>query len=163
LALTHAHAHDQWFVEQLKLAKELNKPIFLHERSAFRRFAEIMVRERECTMIVLAFRPCRSRSPIVDARACVQKENMNGLPPAVVHCFTGTREELEEYLAMGMYIGTDAPSRRHARTHVKGRLTSARSGGSGGRWRQASRAGCAMRGEGGTCRRSWAWCRSTVS
>jgi Tat protein secretion system quality control protein TatD with DNase activity len=31
-------------VEQLKLAKELNKPIFLHERSAFRRFAEIMVR-----------------------------------------------------------------------------------------------------------------------
>lgn len=66
---------EKWFVEQLKLAKEVNKPIFLHERSAFRRFAEIM------------------------------KENMEGLPPAVVHCFTGTKEELEEYLAMGMYIG----------------------------------------------------------
>jgi Tat protein secretion system quality control protein TatD with DNase activity len=49
----------------------------------------------------------------------VQKENMNGLPPAVVHCFTGTREELEEYLAMGMYIGTDAPTRRRARTHAR--------------------------------------------
>jgi Tat protein secretion system quality control protein TatD with DNase activity len=45
----------------------------------------------------------------------IQKENMEGLPPAVVHCFTGTKEELEEYLAMGMYIGTRHTP--HTHTH----------------------------------------------
>jgi TatD DNase family protein len=57
---------------------------------------------------------------------------MNGLPPAVVHCFTGTREELEEYLAMGMYIGTRTPARRRARTHAREGKTYERS--SGGVW-----------------------------
>jgi len=68
-------AQERCFVEQLKLAKEVGKPLFLHERSAFRRFVDIL------------------------------KEHAQGLPPAVVHCFTGTREELQEYIAMGMYIG----------------------------------------------------------
>lgn len=27
------------------------------------------------------------------------------LPPVIVHCFTGTREELEDYLAAGYYVG----------------------------------------------------------
>jgi Tat protein secretion system quality control protein TatD with DNase activity len=48
----------------------------------------------------------------------LQKENMEGLPPAVVHCFTGTKEELEEYLAMGMYIGTRHTHRTHTHTHT---------------------------------------------
>jgi len=66
---------ELWFEEQLKLAVQLKKPVFLHERSAFKRFSEILNKYK------------------------------NELSGGVVHCFTGTREELEKYLAMGMHIG----------------------------------------------------------
>lgn len=66
---------EQCFEAQLELACELGKPVFLHERAAHTRFAEIMKKYR--------------------AR----------LAGGVVHCFTGTSEELETYLAMGLHIG----------------------------------------------------------
>lgn len=63
----------KWFEEQLKLASKLNKPVFLHERSAHTEFLKIM-------------------SKFPNIKACV-------------HCFTGTKAELEEYLKRGYYIG----------------------------------------------------------
>lgn len=66
---------EKCFEAQLALAKELQKPLFLHERDAFERFSAIL------------------------------QNNQQGLPPAVVHCFTGDAKELEAYLAMGLYIG----------------------------------------------------------
>jgi TatD DNase family protein len=68
---------ERWFVEQLKLAGELKKPVFLHERSASNRFIEILETNRD----------------VIDLTTCV------------VHCFTGTTKELQTYLKMGMYIG----------------------------------------------------------
>jgi len=66
---------ERVFEEQIILAGELKKPLFLHERSAFNRFVEIMEKNREHWTNVC------------------------------VHCFTGTEEELIKYVEMGFYIG----------------------------------------------------------
>jgi TatD DNase family protein len=63
------------FERQLGLAIETGKPLFLHQRDAHGDFLAIL-------------KACGSR-----------------LPPAVAHCFTGTRAEAEEYLALGLHIG----------------------------------------------------------
>ncbi|MFP3593150.1 TatD family hydrolase [Chryseobacterium sp. SIMBA_038] len=60
---------------QLELAIEVDKPLFLHERSAFKRFNEIT------------------------------DEYLSKLPEAVVHCFTGTLNEAKIYLNKGFYLG----------------------------------------------------------
>lgn len=66
---------EKCYRAQLELAIEVNKPLFLHERSAFKRF-----------------------NAITD-------EYISSLPEAVVHCFTGTLEEAKIYLDKGFYLG----------------------------------------------------------
>jgi TatD DNase family protein len=63
------------FEAQLELAAELELPLFLHERDAHAEFAKLVER----------WRPRLTR--------------------AVVHCFTGTRAELERYLELDLHIG----------------------------------------------------------
>lgn len=63
------------FNAQLELAAELSMPVFLHCREAHDRFMAIL-------------------TPWLDK-----------LPAVVVHCFTGMRKELEDYLAQGMMVG----------------------------------------------------------
>lgn len=63
------------FTRQLELACETGKPLFLHERDAFEKESEIL------------------------------NSFGKSLPPAVIHCFTGNRENLNAYLGMGLYIG----------------------------------------------------------
>ena len=63
------------FEEQLALAVELQKPVFLHERDSFDDFFSFL------------------------------KQYRPRLSGAVVHCFTGTAEHLEAYLALDCYIG----------------------------------------------------------
>lgn len=66
---------ERCFEEQIMLACELRKPLFLHERDANERLLAILDR--------------------------YQKE----LPPTVVHCFTGNGQDLDSYLARNFYIG----------------------------------------------------------
>ncbi|WEK69517.1 MAG: TatD family hydrolase [Candidatus Chryseobacterium colombiense] len=66
---------EKCYRAQLELAIEVNKPLFLHERSAFKRFNEIT------------------------------DEYISKLPNAVVHCFTGTLNEAKIYLDKGFYLG----------------------------------------------------------
>jgi TatD DNase family protein len=66
---------EQWFVAQLELACEMQKPLFLHARDAHPRFAAILRAHRD------------------------------DLPPAVAHCFTGGRDELRACLELGLYVG----------------------------------------------------------
>jgi len=68
-------AQRQCFEDQLALAAQLGKPVFLHERDAFDDFVSILKKRRA------------------------------NLPGAVVHCFTGGQTELETYLALDCYIG----------------------------------------------------------
>lgn len=63
------------FEEQLALAVELNKPVFLHERDANDRFMSIL------------------------------KQFRDQLPAAIVHCFTGDKKALYHYLDMDLHIG----------------------------------------------------------
>lgn len=63
------------FEQQLKIAVDVQKPLFLHQRDAHADFIAI-----------------------VDALR-------DRLPPAVVHCFTGERDELVDYLDRGFFIG----------------------------------------------------------
>ena len=63
------------FEEQIKLSIEFNKPLYLHQRDAHKDFISLV------------------------------KKYKNDISKAVVHCFTGTHKELEDYLDLGFYIG----------------------------------------------------------
>jgi TatD DNase family protein len=66
---------ERAFEEQLALAAERQLPVFLHQRDAHDRFRAILGDFRD------------------------------RLPAAVVHCFTGSREELFDYLDLDCHIG----------------------------------------------------------
>jgi TatD DNase family protein len=66
---------ERWFEAQLGLAIETGLPLFLHERGAHERFVEIVSRHRD------------------------------RLGAVCVHCFTGTADELDAYLALDLHIG----------------------------------------------------------
>ena len=68
-------AQRKCFEDQLTLAVQLKKPVFLHERDAF------------------------------DDLFSMLKQYRSGLPGAVLHCFTGTEAELESCLSLDCYIG----------------------------------------------------------
>lgn len=63
------------FEQQLNLASDLSMPVFLHERDAF---------EQQLSLL---------------------KKYQNRLTGGVVHCFTGTLEQMQRYLELGLYIG----------------------------------------------------------
>ncbi len=63
------------FKKQLELAVKLNKPVFLHERDAF------------------------------DTQYQILTDYLPSLNGAVSHCFTGEKNQLEMYLALGLHIG----------------------------------------------------------
>jgi TatD DNase family protein len=63
------------FEQQLVIAAELGKPLFLHQRDAHADFLPLLRRYRD------------------------------RVPAAVVHCFTDTREALHDYLALDCHIG----------------------------------------------------------
>lgn len=63
------------FEAQLALAAQLGAPVFLHERDAHDAFMGIL------------------------------REHRPRLRAAVIHCFTGTRAELDAYLALDLHVG----------------------------------------------------------
>lgn len=63
------------FERQVQLAVQLRKPLFLHERDAHDAFCAVLGRYQA------------------------------QLPPVVVHCFTGSAEQLQRYVSLGFYIG----------------------------------------------------------
>lgn len=66
---------DAAFAAQLELAAELQLPVFMHCRDAHPRFIEILASWR------------------------------HRLPAAVLHCFTGSEQELRDCLALDLHIG----------------------------------------------------------
>lgn len=69
------HVQRRAFESQLEIAADTGKPLFLHQRDAHRDFVDVM------------------------------KGFEGRIGPAVVHCFTGTREELFECLDRDWHIG----------------------------------------------------------
>lgn len=70
-----AEIQEKWFVRQVEAAAGLGLPVIFHERDSGGRFLELL----------------RTRAP----------RGIKG----VVHCFSGTRAEMEQYLEMGFSIG----------------------------------------------------------
>ncbi|MFN8673062.1 MAG: TatD family hydrolase [Candidatus Sericytochromatia bacterium] len=77
------------FEEHLKLACELELPVFLHERESFKDFIIILEKYK------------------------------NKLKNSVVHCFTGNKEELEKYIELDLYIGITGAVLDERRSHLK--------------------------------------------
>ena len=69
----------KWFIEQLKLAKELDLPIIIHTRDAAGETFEIL------------------------------KNNQNGNVKGVLHSYSGSPEMALEYIKMGFYIALGGP------------------------------------------------------
>jgi TatD DNase family protein len=65
----------KWFGRQLEIAGRLDLPMIFHERDSNGRFLDML----------------KDHTP----------KNIDG----VVHCFSGTREELDQYLDLGLHIG----------------------------------------------------------
>lgn len=65
----------EWFKKQLELADTLQMPVFLHDRESYSDFSKIL-----------------RQFPDVAEKS-------------VVHCFTGDKYEVEDYLSLGCYIG----------------------------------------------------------
>ena len=59
----------------IDIAKELKLPLYLHQRDAHDDFIKII------------------------------KENIENIPKFIVHCFTGSQGQLDQYLELGAYIG----------------------------------------------------------
>jgi TatD DNase family protein len=86
---------ERWFDAQCGLACEADKPLFLHDRESHARFLDILK----------SHRPRLKRG-------------------GVVHCFTGTADEVRAYLDLGLHIGItgwicDERRGRHLRTLVR--------------------------------------------
>ena len=63
------------FEEQIKIAIDTNKPLFLHQRNSHDDFIKIL------------------------------RKYSSDINKSVVHCFTGTKEQLNDYLELDCYIG----------------------------------------------------------
>ena len=63
------------FEEQIKIAIDTNKPLFLHQRDSHDEFIKIL------------------------------RKYSSEISKAVVHCFTGTQQQLDDYLELDCYIG----------------------------------------------------------
>lgn len=68
-------AQQQAFTAQLELAVDLQLPVFLHQRASHKDFIAIL------------------------------SSFSDGLPAMLVHCFTGSADELHSYLELDCYIG----------------------------------------------------------
>jgi TatD DNase family protein len=70
-----AGVQEKWMIRQLEIAERLDLPVIFHERDSNGRFLEIIKTHRA---------PGRE---------------------AVIHCFSGTRAELDQYVNLDFYIG----------------------------------------------------------
>lgn len=66
---------EKWFVKQLEMADEHNLPVIFHERDSHGRFYEIL------------------------------KNHFHKGRDGVIHCFSGNKTELKQYLDLDLYIG----------------------------------------------------------
>ncbi len=66
------------FLNHLKLAQELDKPLIIHCREAYDELIEIL----------------NSKSSILNSKS-----------PGVIHCFSGDSQQAKQYLDLGLYLG----------------------------------------------------------
>jgi len=75
----------QALIQQIDLAQELNLPVAFHCRAAHEDLIEILKLKAQNSKL----------------KTTTQNLKLRG----VIHCFTGTLEQAQEYLALGLYLG----------------------------------------------------------
>lgn len=93
LHFSPADAQQRCFELQLQLAEEVKLPLFLHSRSAHADFVKIL-------------QPHLAKLRRSDIQSSAVSEGSVG----VVHSFTGTLEEMQELVELGLYIGVNGCS-----------------------------------------------------
>lgn len=93
LHFSPADAQQRCFEHQLQLAKQVKLPLFLHSRAAHVDFVRIL----------------QPHLPALRGNDVPQSAESEG-SVGVVHSFTGTLEELQELLQLGLYIGVNGCS-----------------------------------------------------
>lgn len=106
---------ERWFAAQVALAEELGKPLFLHNRDAGQRFAEIL----RCGCVVSIGPQVAAQCPLPWPStplplALTDRDTLPSLlarrqhrrsVPGVAHCFVGSAQELADFLSAGLHIG----------------------------------------------------------
>mmetsp|Transcript_54371 Transcript_54371/g.69889 ORF Transcript_54371/g.69889 Transcript_54371/m.69889 type:complete len:313 (-) Transcript_54371:196-1134(-) len=82
-----------YFIEHVKLSLKYNLPLFLHERGAFKEFIEIL------DQYGFMKKGKEHKTANDTNNTCIE------VPKVVIHCFTGSRKHLEEYVQNDYYIG----------------------------------------------------------
>jgi TatD DNase family protein len=104
-------AQERWFQAQVALAQELCMPLFLHCRDAGPRFLDLLrwapaPRARRLPPVcTLRFRPRLQRSLFPPFWPPCRAAHPAGGASGVLHCFTGSSEELQAALALGLHVG----------------------------------------------------------
>ena len=80
------------FEYQISLAREFQLPLFVHDRDASATMLEI-------------FRRILSETSAVGDPSPSSLPPPPPLPPVVIHCFTGSVEEMRAYVSLGFFIG----------------------------------------------------------
>jgi TatD DNase family protein len=96
----------EWFKKQIDLALKYDKPLYLHIREAHSDFLDIMSSYPQLTTpLSLSSDASLHSSVSLHTSSSSIATEPPFLPKAVVHCFTGSTEELRQYLDMGFLIG----------------------------------------------------------
>ena len=100
------------FREQVRLAYELDYPLFVHEREAHGDLLRILDEVRQSFFL-------RNKNSRNSNKIFAQ------LPDIVVHCFTGTKEEASVYIQKGYYLGfTGTICKKERGAHLRDLLPS---------------------------------------
>ena len=91
-----------WFRAQIALAHELHLPLFIHERLAFDETILALQEQQEKEILLLQQEQQQQQQEHQDAR--IGHDGHIVPVPVLIHCFTGTVQQLETYLECGYYI-----------------------------------------------------------
>lgn len=95
-----------WFRTQVALAIEHDKPLYLHLRKAHQCVTALLEEETVASLLrgVKYLTPSRKLTSIYDNMS-LREYIQGGCLRCVVHCFTGTLDELRYFVELGCYIG----------------------------------------------------------
>ena len=98
LHFSPAEVQKKHFTTQLALAAEVKLPLFLHSRAAHRDFVDILRPSIDTIHTALS------------AQGGEHKHDASAKKVGVVHSFTGTADEVDELLQLGLFIGINGCS-----------------------------------------------------
>ncbi len=99
------------------MAVRLQKPLFLHCRDAFDQFIAVLDKHLPSAATTTATATATATATTTTTTATATKPKA---PPVCVHCFTGSEQELKEFIRRDYYIGvTGYVSAHHNTQHAQ--------------------------------------------